>query len=141
MRLVGLNGPRCVANRLPLLLPRASHPSQTRGINTKPRHERAHPVIELIDLRRQPNPAAKSIGILGGGITGLTTAWHLSRLVPDAQITLYENQNRIGGWVDSESVEIDGGEVLFEWGVRSMRPDSNGSGQATILLVCHDPIW
>lgn len=37
--------------------------------------------------------------------------------------------------MESEVVEVDGGEVLFEWGPRSLRPDLSGSGQATAALL------
>lgn len=50
----------------------------------------------------------KDIAILGGGLTGLTTAFYLSRAlagVAGARITLYEaNPERIGGWVRTDKV-------------------------------------
>ena len=86
--------------------------------------------------RHIPNPNAKDIAILGGGITGLATAWYASQYLPNARITIYEKNNRLGGWVDSEVVQVDQGTVLFEWGPRTLRPDLRGPGLATAKLVC-----
>jgi protoporphyrinogen/coproporphyrinogen III oxidase len=73
--------------------------------------------------------------VLGGGITGLTAAFDLARSLPKTNITLYEKSTRLGGWIDSEVVPVDDGEVLFEWGPRSVRPALNDSGVATAQLV------
>ncbi|KAJ9110283.1 hypothetical protein QFC19_001686 [Naganishia cerealis] len=69
-------------------------------------------------------PPVNNITILGGGLTGLTLAYRLSRLIPtlpslsrtsadslhrhtgahrDTRITLIERSERIGGWVNSKS--------------------------------------
>jgi hypothetical protein len=85
--------------------------------------------------RGEVNPHAKSIAVLGGGITGLTTAFELSRTVPNAKITIYETAKRLGGWMDSEIVPVDDGEIVFEWGPRTLRHTGDGSDVATINLV------
>lgn len=83
---------------------------------------------------KPPNPSAKNIAVLGGGITGLTAAFELARTIPHATVTLWEKSQRLGGWLDSEIVEVPGGEVLFEWGARSFRVPERG-GLATANLV------
>ncbi|KAI0302419.1 hypothetical protein B0F90DRAFT_1837216 [Multifurca ochricompacta] len=75
--------------------------------------------------------------ILGGGITGLSAAFHLARKHPTTQITLIEKSTRFGGWVRSERVEVcdnDGnrGSVLLEAGPRTIRPNSK-----SILELIH----
>jgi NAD(P)-binding Rossmann-like domain len=77
----------------------------------------------------------KSYAVLGGGVTGLSAAYFLTRKFPNAKVTIYEASKRLGGWVDSEIVEVDGGQALFEWGPRSLRPDFSGPGSVTIQLV------
>jgi hypothetical protein len=77
----------------------------------------------------------KSYAVLGGGVTGLSAAYFLTRKFSKAKVTIYEANKRLGGWVDSEIVEVDGGQVLFEWGPRSLRPDFSGTGNVTIQLV------
>jgi len=67
--------------------------------------------------------------ILGGGITGLSAAFHLACKQPDVQITLVEKSARFGGWIRSERVVVhdgDGnqGNVLLEAGPRTIRPNS-----------------
>lgn len=73
-----------------------------------------------------PTTNAPSIAVLGGGITGLATAYFLTQQVPRAKITLYEAGDRIGGWLESRRVEVEGGSVLFEKGPRTLRPAQNG---------------
>ena len=53
-----------------------------------------------------------SIAIIGGGISGLSCAWFLTKALPDCQITLYEAENRVGGKIRSE--KKDG--FIFEHG-------------------------
>lgn len=77
----------------------------------------------------------KSYAVLGGGVTGLSAAYFLRRKFPHARVTVYEASKRLGGWVDSETVQVDGGKVLFEWGPRSLRPDLSGPGKITAQLV------
>ena len=89
----------------------------------------------LPQVRPVPNQLAKEIAILGGGITGLSTAHNISKCLPHAKITVYEASDRLGGWLNSELVQVDNGEVLFEWGPRTLRPDLGGSGMATLDLV------
>lgn len=43
----------------------------------------------------------KRIGIVGAGISGLCTAWHLSRLVPDAKIDVLERDEKLGGVIQT----------------------------------------
>ncbi|KAJ3146190.1 hypothetical protein HDU89_006331 [Geranomyces variabilis] len=73
---------------------------------------------------------AKHYAVLGGGISGLSTAWYLSRLAPKAKITLVEKQARLGGWVHTQ---MQNGQ-LFELGPRTLRPVGD-AGRATLEMV------
>lgn len=59
--------------------------------------------------------------VLGAGVTGLTSAWRLAQDPECEQVVIYEKSNRLGGWIDSERVPVKGGEVLFEYGPRTLR--------------------
>lgn len=60
--------------------------------------------------------------MIGGGITGLTTAFRLSQDPTCSKVTLYEKTGRVGGWLQSETIPVeDGGEVVFEYGPRTLR--------------------
>ncbi|TGZ82109.1 Protoporphyrinogen oxidase, partial [Ascodesmis nigricans] len=70
----------------------------------------------------------------GGGISGLATAWYISKFAPHVPITLFEKSSRLGGRVQSKRVQCDDGEILFEAGPRTLRPWSV-AGLATLDLV------
>jgi hypothetical protein len=72
-----------------------------------------------------------NIVVLGGGITGLSSAFHLSRRFPDARITLIEKANRLGGWIKSERVDAASSSVVLGTGPRTLRPVD----KATLELV------
>lgn len=44
----------------------------------------------------------KRFGIVGAGISGLTAAWYLRRLVPDAKIEIFEAEPRLGGVIQTQ---------------------------------------
>ncbi len=74
------------------------------------------------------------IAVLGGGITGLASAYYLSKALPDANITLFEGSSRLGGWLHSKQVNVGTGKVVFEQGPRNLRP-TNPNGLVTLDLV------
>lgn len=95
----------------------------------------------------------RTIAVLGGGISGLTSVLNLSRALPQSRIVLIEREQRLGGWIDSRQRRLrlevdseknasatpqttDGGDVsvLFERGPRSIRP-SGLSGMVMLDLV------
>ena len=77
-----------------------------------------------------------NIVVLGGGITGLSSAFHLSRRFPDARITLIEKADRLGGWIKSERVNAASSSVVLETGPRTLRPVD----KATLELVSSPPL-
>lgn len=77
---------------------------------------------------------ALNIAVLGGGITGLATAYFITRDLPGARVTLFEASSRLGGWLHSQQVDIGNGTVVFEQGPRILRP-SKPNGWVTIDLV------
>src|SRR5204863_3684351 len=61
------------------------------------------------------NDGTKHIAVIGAGISGLSAAFWLSQH-QSVQVTIYERSPRLGGWLQSEIVDVDGGQVLFEYG-------------------------
>ncbi|KAL1966300.1 hypothetical protein VTN77DRAFT_4653 [Rasamsonia byssochlamydoides] len=70
-----------------------------------------------VHSRAKPYDAA----VIGGGITGLTAAYRLAQDPDCTKVTLYEKSSRLGGWLQSETVDVDGGQVVFEYGPRTLR--------------------
>ena len=79
-------------------------------------------------------PPTHDIAVLGGGITGLASAWYITQKFPDAKVTIYESKKEFGGWVKSKVVDVGDGEVIFEQGPRSFRPAAP-NGTLTLRLV------
>jgi len=71
------------------------------------------------------------VAVVGGGISGTTFAYFLTKLRPDVHITVFEKSPRVGGWIDSQTVVVDGKPVLLEKGPRTLRGVRNG----TLLIV------
>lgn len=76
------------------------------------------------------NKVPQDIAVLGGGLTGLTTAHYLTVFNPDANITIYEADERLGGWVDTERISVktwDGKDatITFDRGARTVAPQSH----------------
>ncbi|ORX45101.1 protoporphyrinogen oxidase [Hesseltinella vesiculosa] len=70
----------------------------------------------------------RSIVVLGGGISGLSAAYYLSRLVPQAHIRLIESNKRAGGFIKTQQVND---HLIFEAGPRTLRPHGTSG---TVLL-------
>lgn len=66
--------------------------------------------------------------VIGGGITGLTTAWKLLECAKCSRVTLYEKSSTLGGCIQTESIPFDGRNVLFETGPQSMRAKKPRAG-------------
>lgn len=79
----------------------------------------------------------QNIAILGSGITGLTAAYYLSKLPNPPHVTVYEKAPRVGGWLNSKYVDVEGGKVLFEQGPRSLRPAMpRGIHAGALVCLC-----
>ena len=75
--------------------------------------------------------------VVGGGISGLSTAYYLSKLSKltnktIGKIIVLESSNRFGGWVDTVPNERNG--VLHEHGPRSLRR-AGSVGVNTLKMV------
>src|SRR5262245_65337196 len=57
----------------------------------------------------------KRIGIIGGGVSGMMTAWLLQH---DHEVTLFERDPALGGHVQTLPVEVGGERVSAELGPR-----------------------
>ena len=82
-----------------------------------------------------------SVTVVGGGITGLSAALHLSRRLTRSgiRINLIDRSQRTGGWVHSERVHLKDGkgheaEVLVESGPRTLRPASKSILELVSIL-------
>lgn len=70
----------------------------------------------------------RHVCIIGAGISGLTAAWQIQQLEPDAEVSIFESANRVGGLIRTQLEP-----TLLELGPRGVRP--KGSGLATLALI------
>ncbi|TGO10979.1 hypothetical protein BTUL_0120g00170 [Botrytis tulipae] len=75
-----------------------------------------------------------SVAVLGGGITGLATAYYLTQMAPHLKVTLYESSERLGGWLRTKYIDVGDGEVVFEQGPRTLRPNTPAGFVALNLI-------
>ena len=54
------------------------------------------------------------IVVIGAGISGLSAAYRLTQLLPDAKITVLEKNQRIGGCIITDHIPFAGSEFLVE---------------------------
>src|SRR5664279_2646397 len=64
---------------------------------------------ERIDSRRGTKVTRRKIAVIGSGVAGLTAAHVLQR---DADVTLFEAEDRLGGHADTHEVTTGDGRVL-----------------------------
>ena len=100
-------------------------------------HQRA---IATKNIQYEGNQTSPDVAVLGGGITGLASAYYLSQQLPKARITLFEGSLRLGGWLQSKQIDVGTGSIVFEQGPRTLRP-SRPNGWVTLDLVSTDDSW
>lgn len=72
------------------------------------------------------------VGVVGGGISGLTFSYFLAKLRPDVHVTVFESNPRTGGWIRSlDTKDNEGGSIMLEQGPRTLRGVSDG----TVLMA------
>src|SRR3546814_9050514 len=62
------------------------------------------------------------VAILGGGISGLATAWYLKKRYPELVVDVFEKKDHAGGNIHS----IHLGGQISELGPRGIRPKGKG---------------
>ncbi|CAB4254061.1 similar to Saccharomyces cerevisiae YER014W HEM14 Protoporphyrinogen oxidase [Maudiozyma barnettii] len=73
-------------------------------------------------------PTNAKVGVVGGGISGLTFTYFLGKLRPDVHITLFNPESRPGGWINSwDTQDKNRKPVMIERGPRTFRGVSDGT--------------
>jgi len=133
--------PRCQSLRHPSLntvIPRSrrlhttsslQRPVQVTGLKASTTADKEKPIDA------NGGDTVPHVAILGGGITGLAAAHYLTRELPHAKITIYEGSDRLGGWMKSNRVDVGNGDLVFEQGPRTLRPNPP-AGLVTLDIVC-----
>lgn len=73
------------------------------------------------------------IAIIGGGLSGLCTAFYVKRSLPDVQLTLFEAGDRVGGVIGTERIENECGTFVVDLGADMFAVDPPHA-----LQLCRD---
>ncbi|KAJ2189024.1 oxygen-dependent protoporphyrinogen oxidase [Coemansia sp. RSA 353] len=77
-----------------------------------------------------------AITVLGGGISGLSTAWYLAQKVPtNVSIKVIEASSRVGGWIRTDRRHTPIGEIIAEAGPRTLRTGKSPDALSVLELV------
>lgn len=76
-------------------------------------------------------PKNGRVAVIGGGISGLSFSYFLSKIRPDVHIDIYEKTQRTGGWINSRAIAVNLQPVVLEKGPRTLRGVSDG----TLLII------
>lgn len=71
-----------------------------------------------------------TVAVIGSGVSGLTFTYFINKLRPDLKITVFDEQNKNGGWLYSyrfNDEKDSGKEVMVEKGPRTLRGVSDGT--------------
>jgi oxygen-dependent protoporphyrinogen oxidase len=86
-------------------------------------------------IQHQKLTPEQNIAVIGAGITGLATAYFLTKEMNNATVTIYETFKEGGGWIKSLEYPGEDGDVIFELGPRNLRPNTPAA-LVTIKMVC-----
>ncbi|CAF0738300.1 unnamed protein product [Brachionus calyciflorus] len=79
------------------------------------------------------------VAIIGGGISGLSTAYYIKKLaLPVSEIIIYEASNRFGGWIDSKKISINNESVYLEKGPRTLRLSTGELKEINSIKLAND---
>lgn len=56
--------------------------------------------------------AVRKVAIIGGGVSGLSAAWHLHQNCPDTDVHLFESEDRLGGHAHTVSITPEGEDPI-----------------------------
>jgi len=117
--------------------------SLTDGGVVSQHHQHRRYFSDGVVADRTRNQVGK-VAVIGGGPSGLSCAYYLKKRASELgvnSITLFEGSNRVGGWIRSQTLGGDSGDVssspdrfLFDAGPRSLR-GSTASALYTIRLI------
>lgn len=93
----------------------------------------APPVCNRCRRYATSGASPENIAVLGGGISGLSSAYFISKEFPTSKITIFESGKATGGWIRSRRVDVPGGDILFEYGPRTLRPGLKAAPTAQLV--------
>ncbi|KAF4564615.1 oxygen-dependent protoporphyrinogen oxidase [Pleurotus pulmonarius] len=104
-----------------------------------------HITLQITSWAWQLECVGTKLAILGGGLSGLSAAFHLLRRFPNALITIIEKHNKLGGWAQSDRIDVkdERGQpcsVLLESGPRTLRPNADSVLELIHLLGLKDSL-
>ena len=75
-----------------------------------------------------------NFAVIGGGISGLSSVYHLFKEFPKCSVTLYERNKSLGGWLNTSETQISNRKI--EMGARLIKNDAAASNFYEICDFC-----
>lgn len=96
--------------------------------------------------RIQELKSGDKVVVIGAGVSGLSLAWFLGRARPDLDITLLEQSSKVGGWMQTEKIDLPAVQPddyeepverteFNEWGPRTLQGGHVGSAIIRVMLT------
>mmetsp|Transcript_4825 Transcript_4825/g.8278 ORF Transcript_4825/g.8278 Transcript_4825/m.8278 type:complete len:176 (+) Transcript_4825:25-552(+) len=103
--------------------------------------------IHLYELGENKAKAERGqrLVVVGGGVSGITSALNWLRLHPENSVTLLEGQRELGGWVYSEYADFGDAQTAakvkrtMETGARVLKNDEDAKSFYTMCLLASNP--
>ena len=76
------------------------------------------------------------IAVIGGGLTGLSACHYVRKLIPSAQVSLFERSSNYGGWIKTIQMPMsENVKIPIELGPNSIRGGNDERSKVTSQLI------
>ena len=76
------------------------------------------------------------IAVIGGGLTGLSACHYVRKLIPSAQVSLFEKNSNYGGWIKTIQIPVSSDLTIpIELGPNSIRGGNDEKSKQTAQLI------
>lgn len=90
--------------------------------------------LEVLMSRVKMVKKGQELCVIGGGLSGLSLAYFVSKSRPDINVRVLEAKDTVGGYMESKPQQIENEQTVFEFGPRTLLPSHPGTVIAVQLI-------